>query len=176
MGIPHDIAVNGALRKLQQASIDLKPIVEELKDVFDKASSDPTVEASKLAEMLLLVTEVHQEIDKSVKIVYGVKDRMNKHVMPTRMEEMGVDMLRIPELGRSFSRQQKMSATFVDKERGFDWLREIGQGDLITETVNAGTLTSFCRNLILEEGIDPPEDAVRVTSYYATGINKYTPK
>ena len=62
------------------------------------------------------------------------------------------------------------------KDKGFKWLRENGLGDLISETVNAGTLASAMRNMILDQGIEPPDDVIKVTTYKATSINKYTPK
>lgn len=150
--------------------------IDEVSQWVDDATDDKTIEIAEIAAALLHVKEAHAELDRVAKKLYHVKDKLEKHSLPSRMEEMDIDMLRVPGLGRSFSIQNKMSASFIDKEKGFEWLRSTGQGDIIQETVNAGTLTSFVRNLIIEEGIDPPDDIVKVSQYKTTSIAKYTPK
>lgn len=155
---------------------DLATTIEGLKDLVERLRDDAGANAATAARCLLAIKETHAKLDAATKSLYRVRDFLDKSIVPTKMEAEGVDMVRIPELGRSFSKQSKMSASFIDKQAGFEWLRSIGQGDIIQETVNAGTLASFVRNMIIEEGIDPPEDVVKVTSYNTTSINKYTPK
>lgn len=162
--------------KCHEIAADALNEIAALEEMGNRAADDSTIETSEVAKMLFDVIAAHAALDRAAKRLYHVKDKLEKHTMPTRMDAMGVDMIRVPEIARSFSRQPKMSASFVDKEKGFQWLRDIGMGDVIQETVNAGTLTAFVRNMMLEEGIDPPEDVVKVSQYYSTGINKYTPK
>lgn len=125
---------------------------------------------------LFHLSNLHAQIDAITKKIYHMKDLYDKTVVPSKMDEEGIDLLRIPELARSFSRQQRMSASMVDKEKAFEWVRSMGQDDIIQTTINASTLASFCRNLMEEQGIEPPPDAVKLNIYYATGVNKYTPK
>lgn len=147
-----------------------------LEALGEKLANDKTIPMVAVATMLFRFKSIYEDMDKSSKRIYHVKERLSKGVLPERMKDEGLDMLRVPELARSFSHQTKMSASFLDKELGFKWLRDIGQGDIIQETVNASTLTSFVRNMILEEGVDPPEDVVAVNTYSEIGITKYTPK
>lgn len=154
----------------------LSASVLELKKAVDKLRDDPQANPATAAKVLFAVKDAHAQLDAAVKQLYAVRDFLDKVIVPTKMDEAGVDMVRVPELARSFSKQNKMSASFLDKEKGFEWLRSIGQGDIIQETVNAGTLASFCRNMILEEGIEPPDDVVKVSTYSTTSINKYTPR
>ncbi len=131
---------------------------------------------SDAAKAYFHIKSAYEALDGARKELYHLKDLFDKVIVPELMENDDIDMLRIPELARSFSRQQKFSASFVDKEEGFKWLRDNGQGDLIVETVNAGTLAAFCRSMIMDEGLEPPADVIRVTTYYGTGMSKYTPK
>lgn len=118
----------------------------------------------------------YDALDKARKRVYALADKMDKFVIPTKFEAEDLDLIRIPELARSFYPQTKYSAKVGDKEKLADWLREIGQEALITETVNSSTLAGFLKERLLEEGIDPPEDFVQLTTYKAIGSSKYTPK
>lgn len=118
----------------------------------------------------------HERLDKLAKRMYHVKNQLEKSILPKAMDNCDLDSFRSPELGRSYFRQTKMSGTFLDKEKGYQWLRDNGHGDIITETVNAGTLSSFLSNLINEEGIEPPDDIVKVSTYDTTTSRKYTPK
>lgn len=169
-------AVRDACDDIETLSRNIDAQVKALRVITDQIRDDGSADAATAAQVLFYVKNSHAVADRAVKDMYAVRDFLDKTIVPAKMEEQGIDMLRIPELARSFSRQSKMSASFLDKQKGFEWLRGIGQGDIIQETVNAGTLASFCRNMILEEGVDPPDDVVKVTTYHTTGINKYTPK
>lgn len=140
------------------------------------AMREGPVSAADAARAYYSVKTSYEDLDKKRKSVYRSKDFLEKAIVPEKMEKDGTDMVRIPDLARSFSLQQRMSATMVDKDVAFEWLRANGNGDLIQPTVNASSLTALCRNLMTEEGIDPPEDAVKISTYHAIGVNKYTPK
>lgn len=131
---------------------------------------------SEVAGHLLKAKDGHAELDKAIKRIYHVKDMLEKYLMPKVLEDEGLDKISVPELGKTFASQTKTSASFWDKEKGYAWLRENGHEDMIQETVNAGTLSAFVRNMMINEGIDPPEDIVKVSTYNTTGITKYTPK
>ena len=141
-----------------------------------KMSLDFMGNAVRASIALYHLSLYHKALDDEAKRAYHFKDLFDKGIVPKKMEAEGLDLLRVPEVARSFSLQQRMSASMVDKEKTFDWLRDIGQEALIQETVNASSLSALCRNLIIDEGIDPPADAVKVSTYQATSINKYTPK
>lgn len=140
------------------------------------AAEDKRVKPADVGKGLFAIKNAHDQVDNQKKQLYKLKDWLDKSVMPQRLEDHDLDQIRIPEIARSFTPISKLSASFIDKEKGFAWLRERGAEDLIQETVNAGTLSAYVKNLQEEEGIDPPDDIVKVNMYYVTGINKYTPK
>lgn len=167
---------NAKAEGYSRAAGDLTASLIELRGTVDKLRDDPQVNAAVAARVLFVLKEAYAQLDAATKQLYAIRDLLDKTIVPTKMDAEGVDMVRVPEIARSFSKQNKMSASLIDKEKGFEWLRSIGQGDIIQETVNAGTLAAFVRNMIIEEGVDPPEDVVKVNTYNTTGINRYTPK
>lgn len=160
-------------------SIDLVKATEEvaasaerwLKGVEEKP---PT--PAELAKNYWAMKTAFDDLKAAQTRIYNVIDKIDKRILPALMEEHGVDMIRVPELGRSFSVRQMMSASMTDKEGALQWLRDNGHGDLVQETVNAGTLASFIRNLILEEGVEPPQELFKVSTYNKINTAKYTPK
>lgn len=160
-----------------RAALEALQVLADRLDQLDAiARSDGTLSPPALGVALFHLSAMHEAADKQVKRMYHVKDGLSKHVLPERMRATNIDGFRVPEIARSFSIIEKTSASFVDKDAGLAWLREIGQGDMIQETVNAGTLASFCRNMVLEQGFEPPPDLVRVSTYSTTGMAKYRPK
>ena len=142
----------------------------------DALKDDPAVKPATLAEFYFHLRELHERADAAVKAVYHVHDMLNKFLIPTRLKDNGLDAIKVPAVARSFSIVTKTSASFIDKDAGLAWLRETGNGDMIQETVNAGTLAAFCRNLVLEKGIDPPPEIVNMKTYDTTSMVKYRPK
>lgn len=147
-----------------------------IEEIDQKFRDDPSIELKTLGIALFEVKDRYETLDKAVKRSYHFADGLSKAIIPNRLKDAGIDGFRIPEIARSFSVIEKVSASFLDKDEGIKWLREIGQGDLVQETVNAGTLASFCRNMLLEEGREPPAEVVKVTTYNATSMVKYRPK
>ena len=156
---------------------DLDRVFDQIEDITRSISraSGPSSPAN-IATSLFLMDATHKRLDEMRKRFYHEKDYLDKKVLPAALEAANTDIVRVPELARSFSLQVKYSASFLDKDKGFEWLRERGSEDLIQETVNAGTLAAFVKSLIVDEGVDPPEDIVKVSTYQTIGITKYTPK
>ena len=164
---------------LADAGKSIKLLAKDAKSieaVGDAIKDDGTIKPSELAEFYFHLKELHEQADQAVKKLYHVNDMLNKHLIPSRLKDAGLDAIRVPSIARSFSIVTKTSASFIDKEKGLEWLRGMGAGEMIQETVNAQTLSSFCRNMILENGIDPPQDIVKVSSYDTMSMVKYKPK
>lgn len=117
-----------------------------------------------------------RHMDDQKKRLRNVLDKYEKKSLPECFERHKTDRIRIPEIKRSVGPQTKYSVKTLDKDALYDWLRSTGNGDLITETVNASTLTSFCSRLLLDEGKEPPKDAAMLTSYQRLSFTAYKPK
>lgn len=168
--------INRICAAIQKGLELFSKIGDALDELETAAKSDGTLQLPALGEALFLTKNYYEDVDKQVKRVYHFQDMLNKHLLPERMKEQNSGGFRVPTIARSFSIVEKTSASFLDKEAGLEWLRKIGQGDMIQETVNAGTLAAFCRNMILNEGLEPPEDIIKVTTYSTTSMVKYRPK
>lgn len=131
---------------------------------------------SKALVAFFRLKEGYEALDKQRKRVYAVKDKLDKVVVPKMIEDNGMEKVQVPEVARSFYVVDRVSASLLDKEKGFEWLRNNGGDELITETVNAQTLAGFVQQFILEQGMDPPEDVIKMSPYQTTGVSKYTPK
>ncbi len=131
---------------------------------------------SEVATYFIQFKEAHAALETARKLVGAKVALLDKTILPKKFENAGSDKIRVPEIGRSFYTQTKYSCSMIDKEKGPAWLREKGAGDIIQETVNAGTLAAFMNGYVLEHGEDPPEDIFKVSSYYGIGSSKYKPK
>ena len=151
--------------------------VEDVASVLE--AIDSKAQDLPLKEMAVFFHELkeqYERLDKARKRIYAVVDAYSKHHLPMKFDAAGLDMVRIPEIGRSFYPTTKYSAKVADREKLMAWLRENGEESLITETVNAGTLAAHLKTKMLDEGIEAPEDVAELTTYQTTGSSKYTPK
>jgi len=155
---------------------DFTALADKSEDYLKKVEDDLTLKPADMAKAYWAVSTLHDDLKKQLTRIYHVMNALDKNVLPKLFDHHGVDMVRIPELGRSFSLRQMTTASMLEKEAALAWLRDNGHGDLIQETVNAGTLASFIRNMILEQGVEPPEELFKVNSYKTIGSNKYNPK
>jgi hypothetical protein len=165
--------MGNATTRVKSAAFHLDEVADQLKKDAEWAKSE------SLKDLLTFYVELKEgyaALDTARKRIYNLLDLLNKAVVPEALEASGMDKVRVPELACSFYVLPRYSASLLDKEAGFDWLREVGLEDLITETVNAGTLAAAMKELVLEHGIDPPEDIVKFSTYNTTGVSKYTPK
>lgn len=159
-----------------QLIADATQFADDIEAWLNSRKDDKSIPLKQMISEFWRIKAVHDEVKKQVTRLYHVVNTLDKGVLPARFEEQEIDMIRIPELGRSFSIRTNTSASMIDKEGAMEWLRESGNEDLIQPTVNAGTLASFCRNLVLEQGIEPPAELIKVTTYNSIGSNKYNPK
>lgn len=156
---------------------DIAEAISATTAVAEKAMAE--AEAEGLVPLIKLyhaLKEGYAALDLARKGVYVLLDKHEKFVLPKMFDENDLDLVRVPELARSFYPQTKYSASVADKDKLFEWLREMGQGELISETVNSSTLAGFLKTKMLDEGIEAPEDIARLTSYKSIGSAKYTPK
>lgn len=119
----------------------------------------------------------YEALDKARKMIFHHNDKMDKGTVPALFDRIGQDLVRIPDIGRSFYPVTKQSASIVGpKPDAYEWLRSNGGSEIIQETVNAGTLASFLKEMIQDQNIEPPPELILYKTYKTTGSSKYTPK
>jgi hypothetical protein len=153
--------------------------------ITEKARELKSVDPDRMPIRDLLVffkqlDDSYTQLDDARKRVYHILDELDKVIVPEALEKNGCeDGIRIQfsdTIGYNFRRATKYSAKTLDKEAAFAWVRDMGAGGIITETINASTFASFLKEKMLNEGIEPPEGVAQLTTYYGVGVNKYTPK
>lgn len=161
--------------KLNELVEAAEAVATEIEKRLAEIEANPPLLTELLKEFFELKNQ-HAALDAARKRIYHVQDKLDKMILPNALQSAGTDLIRVPEIARSFSLLTKMSASISDKDKGYKWLRDNGHGDLITETVNASTLSAFAKNLLEEQGFELPADAFNVRTYNIIGVNKYNPK
>lgn len=95
------------------------------------------------------------EYEEIGKIIAEVRDLLKTDVLPKMFERDQMTSFNT-STGYRVTTTVSTRASMVDKLNGMQWLRENNLGSIVTETVNASTLSSVAKTL-LEEGkeLDP---------------------
>lgn len=165
---------NYVRHEVQQVADAISTLCEWLQREIDTAIKDNDVKRAFIS--FDAMREANATMD-AARVAFGrTFETYNKSTMPEFLDKLGTDMLRVPELSRSFYTIVQHSASVQNKDAAFDWLRNNGGESLIQPTVNASTLKSFVKTKLEEEGVEPPEDAIKMNSYRIIGSSKYTVK
>lgn len=118
---------------------------------LDAAAS---LNAEELVTAYAQTRDFHELLDENRKKLYHIMNSYKESVIPTRMLEQGLKTISTDDY--RVTRSNRFTASMLDKEACFEWLRKNGLGDIITETVNAQTLGKVAEGLI-KENKDLPE-------------------
>lgn len=129
--------------------------------------NESAVEVAKIMAALKDLNECAEAVKKESGKVY---DHVRTLVLPDKMDDEGLDNMRVAGLGR-VSVTADVRATIADKQAGYKWLEEHGYGDMITETVNASALKALMRRMI-KEGREIPDEIFKVTPFNRASITK----
>ena len=163
--------------KIEHSMARAAGFLESIADDAKKAESAINeMSLSEQCSYLFRVKKQYEDINEQVKKLYRHVDKLSKVIIPEAMDDAGVDKIRVPEVATSFYPLVKYSASMLDKGAGFQYLRDNNAGALITETVNASSLSAYLRDRLVNEGVEPPEDVFKFGIYKITGMSKYTPK
>lgn len=113
------------------------------------------------------VREANQQLKELRQVVDIMSDRLSYTEVPDALRRVGVKTVTVDGVGR-VSVAHRWSCSIINKPVGHEWLRSEGHGGLITETVNASTLSAFAKDLNDTKGIELPRDI------FTTSINSYT--
>ena len=112
-----------------------------------------------------------RDINEDIKIVRKslelIEDRLSHSEIPDHFKRMNIKTVTYEDIGR-VSVGHKWSCSIIDKQVGFQWVRENGHSGLIIETINSSTLAAFAKNLSETENKSLPPDK------FVTSINPYT--
>jgi hypothetical protein len=135
-------------------------------DDFDKMSvSELAGNLRKLKSALEEIGELKTKIQKSY-------DFLSIDVLPERMDEEGIQTLKIKDVGRlQMSSDIRCTVPAANRDKVKDWLTENGHGSMVSETINASTLKAFVREMMKEDK-EWPKELLKVTPYSRATVVK----
>jgi len=99
------------------------------------------------------VTDLNQQLEKA-------QERKTKaeEILVQTFEDAGITAVKTAEGNFFFRFEFYASIEAEKKSEGLDWVRDLGHEDLIKESINARTFSSFIKELMAEdENIELPE-------------------
>jgi hypothetical protein len=113
-----------------------------------------------------------EELEDSLKAINKEFDFLRITKIPGQMEDEGIDRITVNGVGRvSLTADMHVSVKAEKKAEFFDWLRDNGRADLISETVNASTLKAAVKGMY-KAGEEIPEDLLNVSPFTRASITK----
>ena len=157
---------------LGEARIEISSALHLLNQ-FNRDNIEPQIKEMSAVEMARFMNELmqaHEQADELKSTIGKVYDWVRTGMLPEKMDEEGIDLLRVDGVGR-VSLTSDINVSVVDKDESFKWLEESGHSDMITETVNASSLKALLRRLI-RDGKEVPEAIYKVTPFTRASITK----
>jgi len=122
--------------------------------------------AVEVAKAMASVAEEIRIIDDHRKNRVAEYDAIRKRILPDRMEDEGLASMNVMGTGRiSLRTDVYANIPAPTRENAFNWLRGMGHGGMIKETVHSGTLKALMKSILRDGGDLPPEDVIKVQPY-----------
>ncbi len=164
-----------ATEELTEARKMISVLIDEVKTI--RAGDEPDSVAVRSGNLedacrLFFHIDVHYDLlDAARKAIGAQLEFMSREVIPDVMTERGVRNVTLEDVERQFIKSVRTTASMVDKEEALGWLVDNGYSDLITETVNSSTLSSFAKQYLEETQRDLP-DCFKVSAMTVTQVRK----
>mgnify|MGYP001065251056 CR=1 FL=1 len=123
---------------------------------------------AKAAKLQASFMDLHAELDAVKSHMGKMYDRLRFSVTPKLLDDSGMSSAKVDGVG-TIVVEDDIRLKVLDREAEFDWLMEIGSGDLIQETINAGTLKALVRRRI-KAGEAIPDSIFAVVPFSRTKI------
>jgi len=144
--------------------------MDEIRKAMTKMAED-TVRVPDMSEVFVMSRQIRDVLDSALKEITKQRDVISYNTLPNMMEDEGLTSF-TTESGYRVSVARRFSASFVDKEAGFQWLRDNGLEDIIKETVPSQTLSAQIREMIESENMEPPDDVIKTSIAPYTSVTK----
>ena len=146
-------ACEAALSSLEYARTLLDAEGREAIDVDDPA---------QLVRTYADLREQAEALRDSVAAFSKMEQALSYDIIPGSFDRAGIENIRVTGYGL-VSLTRRWSCSMLNKEQGFAYLREIGQGGMIIETVPAPTLGAWAREETEENGREPPDNIFKTS-------------
>jgi len=156
--------MNGTPMNIKNAYATLIEAIAKEKARLNQA---PSMSVEEVITAYAECRDFHEEFDEIRKSLYHIMNAYKESVVPNRMVEEGLKTVSTDKYRVTI--KQRINASMLDKDACFAWLRENSLADIITETVNAGTLSKVAEERVqLNE--DLPEELFKTSTAYTTSL------
>ena len=149
-------------------------MIEELmaEEMEARAARHANMKLAEIAAEYKAIKEASEEAGEVKTALQKISDSYSKHILPARMEEEGIETVRIEGVGRLQTKSDiYCSCPAPNREALQDWLVDHGHGSLISQSVNASTLKAFIKEQ-MKEGNPVPDDLLDIEPYSMAVIVK----
>lgn len=135
---------------------------------------------AKVEKTLLAFYEfgnAYDAVDEARKAFGAKVEHMKNTMLPEMMDAAKVKTISLT-IGRDGVRRfttnvrQNCGMQEGKKSEAIQWLKDQGQGGLVMETVNAGSLSSFSKQWVTEKGADLPGELFKITTMRYVSVTK----
>jgi hypothetical protein len=141
-------------------------MVVDLKDDYE---SMPIPELAAELKRLKGNLDAFDAVKKEYQKAY---DYLSISVLPERMDEAGVDGMKITDVGRlQLASDIRCSVPAKNKGAVQEWLRDHGHASMVTPTTNASTLKAFVKEM-MRENKEYPESLLTISPYSRATVVK----
>lgn len=155
---------------ISEAEDDVAVATSVLEDLITRHRSSQNLE--EMCRLYYLATEAYDELDKQRKLLNAKLEHMSRTVIPELLDAKKVKNITLDDIRIRFSKNTRLTASITYKPAAYKWLRDNGHGDLVTETVNASSLSSFAKDYIVEQQHDLPDTAFKISTLIYTSATK----
>lgn len=162
--------------ELKEAYKDFKLRMTGLLAVLQRASKSTTGEetgtAAQTALEYIVLKDMADKLEEAIKPFKATVSLFKEKRVPDAFEAEGVTTLNLANGYRiTTTSQARASIRAEAKEMAYQWLRDHEMEALISETVNASTLSATARQL-MEEGRELPDELFSVHIQNGTSVTK----
>lgn len=109
--------------------------------------------------------QIKETKEAELKQITWAHDWLRLNTIVQRMEDEGITTITVDGVGRVSLQGDLYARIPADKRAlAFEWLRDNGHGDVITETIPAPTLKAMAKEL-LKKGETLPKDMFKITPF-----------
>lgn len=165
---------DSTLKALQDLSLLLISVGQQVQnDTTDVVKQGDHVDVIKHFNHVRLAAE---QVKEARELLAKLSDDLSRTTIPDIVRDLKERTgekppFNIEGVGR-VSISHRWSASMLDKDMGFKWLRSNGLGDIIQETVNAQTLAATAKELSETKNRDLPSEIFKVGQMAFTSITK----
>ena len=128
-----------------------------------------------LSDLAQAQRDIKQALEKAKKEVTEIQshfDALRLHVLPEKMEDMGISSVKVNGVGRLTVTGDLYAGIVPGKQvNAYKWLEDNGHGDLVKDFVHSSTLKAFLKEQI-KGGVEFPDELFKVTPFERASITK----